>query len=87
MDTGYWAEQSQGLWSRSLQRTILLGRGHGGFTEEASGVSGSRMAGGRQAGHATFLLSLLLKRRPVGPQLHGLPVALDAGPVRWALAP
>lgn len=34
-----------------------------------------------------LLLSLLLKRWPAGPRLRCLSVALDAGPVRWALAP
>lgn len=33
------------------------------------------------------LLPLSLKERTLGPQLHSLPVACDAGPPHWALAP
>lgn len=58
---------------------------HGGGESGVRAKDGRVAGGGGQTGHA-IPLPLSLKRRPAGPQLHGLPVALDAGPAHWALA-
>lgn len=58
---------------------------HGGGEWGVRAKDGRVAGGGGQASHATPP-PLSLKRRPAGPQLRGLPAALNAGPAHWALA-